>query len=156
MVALHPEGVDRNAPGWLLVASIFASPSTRRAWIEIPRHDTCARPYNGGSPSTRRAWIEMMYIVSTAEEEIKVALHPEGVDRNPSSISVLTIQWMSPSTRRAWIEIPCRPAPFGNISAVALHPEGVDRNAALLHRQRVKCVALHPEGVDRNRIDISF
>ena len=34
-----------------------------------------------------------------------VALHPEGVDRNPRSSSATTSSVRSPSTRRAWIEI---------------------------------------------------
>ena len=57
LVALHPEGVDRN---YVVVAGVFKralSPSTRRAWIEIA--------YAGGH------WLPRV-----------VALHPEGVDRN--------------------------------------------------------------------------
>ena len=57
-VALHPEGVDRNTGNWEQAWSGVQSPSTRRAWIEI----VSRRPYG------RRCWI--------------VALHPEGVDRN--------------------------------------------------------------------------
>ena len=98
------------------------SPSTRRAWIEIPtpapfgpRYEVALHPegvdrniiYNlvgfklRGSPSTRRAWIEIFY--------------------KKIFIYLLT----SPSTRRAWIEI------SGSIldvygGEVALHPEGVD------------------------------
>ena len=34
-VALHPEGVDRNSYGATLENGMVASPSTRRAWIEI-------------------------------------------------------------------------------------------------------------------------
>ena len=34
-----------------------------------------------------------------------VALHPEGVDRNPSAGDNTIICYGSPSTRRAWIEI---------------------------------------------------
>ena len=55
------------------------------------------------SPSTRRAWIEITYLWHK-KEALKVALHPEGVDRNE-----LTMQY--PDT-----------------GVVALHPEGVDRN----------------------------
>ena len=56
------------------------------------------------SPSTRRAWIEIpashwLYV------QIRVALHPEGVDRNTKSIT-----------------------PWKICLIVALHPEGVDRN----------------------------
>ena len=35
-VALHPEGVDRNFASSISVATRKMSPSTRRAWIEIP------------------------------------------------------------------------------------------------------------------------
>ena len=35
VVALHPEGVDRNFGKHLTVAGAQPSPSTRRAWIEI-------------------------------------------------------------------------------------------------------------------------
>ena len=56
-VALHPEGVDRNRL-WPIRASVMsASPSTRRAWIEIKGIDL-------------------------SEHQGSVALHPEGVDRN--------------------------------------------------------------------------
>ena len=34
-VALHPEGVDRNNNAEVTTVMDFASPSTRRAWIEI-------------------------------------------------------------------------------------------------------------------------
>ena len=57
LVALHPEGVDRNH-----FARGFAT--TR-----------------SGSPSTRRAWIEIVPVPKTGIS-ISVALHPEGVDRN--------------------------------------------------------------------------
>ena len=56
-VALLAEGVDRNSvtvPIWL----ICASPSSRRAWIEIllPRLIPAGTE---ASPSSRRAWIEI-------------------------------------------------------------------------------------------------
>ena len=55
-----------------------------------------------------------------------VALHPEGVDRNPSTATEFKTQ------------------------GVALHPEGVDRNTFWTDKSTVASVALHPEGVDRN------
>ena len=78
------------------------------------------------SPSTRRAWIEIIrWMVILAIS--RVALHPEGVDRNCSAnVFVLS------------------KAP------VALHPEGVDRNDDPDAKLRRFAVALHPEGVDRN------
>ena len=87
----------------------------------------------------------------------KVALHPEGVDRNWVNTRVLLQVNRSPSTRRAWIEIIC-PKPNCSVISVALHPEGVDRNPRLLALPPAAPVALHPEGVDRNnmaKIDIS-
>ena len=57
-VALHPEGVDRNSRKAADEAARKASPSTRRAWIEICK-------------------MEMLETLSHM-----VALHPEGVDRN--------------------------------------------------------------------------
>ena len=57
MVALHPEGVDRNFILLRRVGVVLWSPSTRRAWIEI-----CS--------------------TSGANRRQQVALHPEGVDRN--------------------------------------------------------------------------
>ena len=35
-VALHPEGVDRNALQCIVLRLRDLSPSTRRAWIEMP------------------------------------------------------------------------------------------------------------------------
>ena len=57
-----------------------------------------------------------------------VALHPEGVDRNPFNLHSVTVQGMSPSTRRAWIEMRMPGVVRGEHKQVALHPEGVDRN----------------------------
>ena len=78
------------------------------------------------SPSTRRAWIEITIQLARLMS-LSVALHPEGVDRNP-------------------------PAALHDIEVrVALHPEGVDRNRWMDPCNRIDLrVALHPEGVDRN------
>ena len=146
-VALHPEGVDRNDALRHVAVRAKTSPSTRRAWIEIRRcflHSAiiCV------SPSTRRAWIEIFAPGAQAIRP-KVALHPEGVDRNMSPLSGVavtpvalhpegvdrnfaTINYFfyllgSPSTRRAWIEMDCIREVMDAIG-VALHPEGVDRN----------------------------
>ena len=101
-VALHPEGVDRNSitsP----VSSLTRSPSTRRAWIEIGGlYGTFAALW---SPSTRRAWIEIRNVLRKSSA-CRVALHPEGVDRNRAC-----------------------PRMIPTASGVALHPEGVDRNS---------------------------
>ena len=57
-VALHPEGVDRNTDVCEGAPTLYASPSTRRAWIEIDRLDM-SKLSRYASPSTRRAWIEI-------------------------------------------------------------------------------------------------
>ena len=81
--------------------------------------------------------------------DLRVALHPEGVDRNFHGIQCFLIELWSPSTRRAWIEIGFSD-PFSDAVPVALHPEGVDRNKTTWCLTLWKHVALHPEGVDRN------
>ena len=57
------------------------------------------------SPSTRRAWIEINNGYEGDLEMARVALHPEGVDRNSIYEVLPAILELSPSTRRAWIEI---------------------------------------------------
>ena len=81
IVALHPEGVDRNYPTPPPMKDDATSPSTRRAWIEIKAHPT--------KPAAA----------------FDVALHPEGVDRKGKEQRKRLYDFLSPSTRRAWIEI---------------------------------------------------
>ena len=57
LVALLAEGVDRNVDGRQQLVTSVKSPSSRRAWIEIPN-------------------------VPTADDTEQVALLAEGVDRN--------------------------------------------------------------------------
>ena len=73
IVALHPEGVDRNA---------FVA--------DLPRRKV-------GSPSIRRAWIEIWETYWQTEQGW-VTLHPEGVDRNMKQILWLRPSGVSPST----------------------------------------------------------
>ena len=58
IVALHPEGVDRNWSALAVAAGNTLSPSTRRAWIEITGRKLIVEVV-AASPSTRRAWIEI-------------------------------------------------------------------------------------------------
>ena len=100
------------------------------------------------SPSSRRAWIE---IGTTWKRTVPyyVALLAEGVDRNNGSSELLAIKVKSPSSRRAWIEIgrwTGRPGGW----KVALLAEGVDRNVHHLGKPSEVEVALLAEGVDRN------
>ena len=81
-VALLAEGVDRNSYLSRWLGADRASPSSRRAWIEI----------NSRSLRSRSS---------------SVALLAEGVDRNPSGRSAHALHRASPSSRRAWIEMQC-------------------------------------------------
>ena len=87
------------------------------------------------SPSSRRAWIEIFTLLRLFIAFF-VALLAEGVDRNIGLQCVLRKTVMSPSSRRAWIEmglVAC--ALF--MGRVALLAEGVDRNFAGGHTVRV-------------------
>ena len=57
-VALLAEGVDRNQLAGPQIPSTARSPSSRRAWIEIPVGAGASAA--GSSPSSRRAWIEIL------------------------------------------------------------------------------------------------
>ena len=56
-VALLAEGVDRNDNCVMGYITIFASPSSRRAWIEMLSEYAVSGMTM--SPSSRRAWIEI-------------------------------------------------------------------------------------------------
>ena len=123
-VALHPEGVDRNMYRFFMVKRLLSSPSTRRAWIEIQ--------LSTGLPQKQKValhpeGVDRNQKSRSATTQTQVALHPEGVDRNYALFKEDT-SWQK----------------------VALHPEGVDRNCETSNRCRQLLVALHPEGVDRN------
>ena len=103
------------------------------------------------SPSSRRAWIEIV-CGQVLDNYNCVALLAEGVDRNAQNMRAVTACRWSPSSRRAWIEITfarCRCPLGGSPSSrrawieictdaqtavqrpVALLAEGVDRNITL-------------------------
>ena len=79
-VALLAEGVDRNDNCVMGYITIFTSPSSRRAWIEISALYLVLIS-SSRSPSSRRAWIEMALNFASSGME-PVALLAEGVDRN--------------------------------------------------------------------------
>ena len=58
---------------------LHPSPSSRRAWIEITR--TVGGMPTRRSPSSRRAWIEIR-MMGWLKSKLRVALLAEGVDRN--------------------------------------------------------------------------
>ena len=102
-VALLAEGVDRNLDDPHGLNKKTRSPSSRRAWIEIP-----ARP---PAKSTTRAVALLAegvdrnsnghYTIAAAD----VALLAEGVDRNLTLEAIVILNLGSPSSRRVWIEI---------------------------------------------------
>ena len=51
--------MDRNYSFHDALTNGYRSPSSRRAWIEIPKKDEATEA--AMSPSSRRAWIEMFY-----------------------------------------------------------------------------------------------
>ena len=56
-VALLAEGVDRNGKKFGFALDVLTSPSSRRAWIEIPHNPT--ENAITQSPSSRRAQVEI-------------------------------------------------------------------------------------------------
>ena len=149
-VALLAEGVDRNDYVICWKTDRIASPSSRRAWIEIDKWDCVTS--GGRSPSSRRAWIEIPLCENRSKIPAPVALLAEGVDRNlltlwsPFTSRVVAllaegvdrnmrpqqeeiVTFASPSSRRAWIEIPYRVMQGEKARSVALLAEGVDRNS---------------------------
>ena len=102
-VALLAEGVDRNKLSLIMNMIDNLSPSSRRAWIEIPRPARRSR-MDSTSPSSRRAWIEIGTL-NFRTSFWSVALLAEGVDRNTFCPPLFLLLRLSPSSRRAWIEI---------------------------------------------------
>ena len=102
-VALLAEGVDRNYEGLPDCTRRKRSPSSRRAWIEMPSNPYGMRTF-ARSPSSRRAWIEISAL-SGGAYTTHVALLAEGVDRNQQSDDDPLQSVQSPSSRRAWIEM---------------------------------------------------
>ena len=104
------------------------SPSSRRAWIEIPFRSQRA-------PSARVALLAEG-VDRNAHKALEVlpddtvALLAEGVDRNELAPPLAATDKASPSSRRAWIEIKS-PVRSSNFASVALLAEGVDRNTVL-------------------------
>ena len=83
MVALHPEGVDRNLSedGVYNLVAVALHPEG----VDRNRRSDAKYSWTLESPSTRRAWIEIQLSTGLPQKQ-KVALHPEGVDRNTLSL----------------------------------------------------------------------
>ena len=126
IVALLAEGVDRNLQMLFIQKTKKESPSSRRAWIEIPNGKT--------------KWRSAI-----------VALLAEGVDRNKAKSDKTFFQKPSPSSRRAWIEIETRtwtirPSTSPSSRRAWIEMKKQRRTSAMAF------VALLAEGVDRNRL----
>ena len=85
---------------------------------------------HAASPSSRRAWIEIIDITNQ-DGGADVALLAEGVDRNMDYLDEVLGDGASPSSRRAWIEILLFRI-LKLVRMVALLAEGVDRNKLAL------------------------
>ena len=123
------------------------SPSSRRAWVEIPV-DLCAALGAVVALLTEgvgRNWTDINDATGTF-----VALLTEGVGRNRPSPHIWLTSRPSPSSRRAWVEMPMRLYKPGR-SSVALLTEGVGRNLCVAGKDpQAGRVALLTEGVGRN------
>ena len=102
LVALHPEGVDRNQSAPNSASRRPWSPSTRRAWIEISQKSVDRAL---STVALHPEGVDRNKALDLACQRSLVALHPEGVDRNLSLYRYPDTWYVSPSTRRAWIEI---------------------------------------------------
>ena len=134
----------------MISAGRVLSPSSQRAWIEIP------------STSRRSCSSIVALLAEGVDRNVKirqvsnpatpaVALLAEGVDRNRSIWEATDCLSTSPSSRRAWIEIGKAGRNLSR-AAVALLAEGVDRNHTVCLWRCFRGVALLAEGVDRNMI----
>ena len=81
-VALLAEGVDRNQTGFRASGSAHASPSSRRAWIEMSGNWVCSF-----SPAVAllAEGVDRNTTSPLVLDTMMVALLAEGVDRNASS-----------------------------------------------------------------------
>ena len=102
-VALLAEGVDRNGLGHVVKPSVYPSPSSRRAWIEIT--PLCCS-FATLAVALLAEGVDRNCYDRVAGISAPVALLAEGVDRNASTDAGRKNNNASPSSRRAWIEIP--------------------------------------------------
>ena len=112
-VALHPEGVDRNA-----ICAYFAV-----------RFNVALHPEGVDRNKKKRR----------KRDQEGVALHPEGVDRNNWSAELIEIAYPVALHPEGVDRNPPRTARRGRLSKVALHPEGVDRNYRTQTHSRSSC-----------------
>ena len=101
MVALHPEGVDRNAEKMPVIQEQIVA-------LHPEGVDRNLMPLRLQMSATRVALhpegVDRNHSAPSSLNRYHVALHPEGVDRNHNVVSWDITTIGSPSTRRAWIE----------------------------------------------------
>ena len=125
-VALLTEGVDRNKIEFDVSMVCIASPSSRRAWIEIPGYQSVIHLFPPVALLTEGVDRNLL-LFWIIDHRATVALLTEGVDRNRAVPTVSVLPITSPSSRRAWIEITTWEVAT-KAFVVALLTEGVDRN----------------------------
>ena len=106
------------------------------------------------SPSSRRAWIEIPRKISISTSTC-VALLAEGVDRNTVVDNRCAAQKPSPSSRRAWIEMNRRWQRSSGPASPSSRRAWIEIDCGLCAATRGQ-VALLAEGVDRNQIGVDF
>ena len=102
IVALCEEGVDRNLGQLGVYAPRPASPSAKRAWIEIRASPTSR---SSSYVALCEEGVDRNVTQSGLRPSGCVALCEEGVDRNARLWSKPRLVLSSPSAKRAWIEI---------------------------------------------------
>ena len=108
----------------------MGSPSSRRAWIEIP---AAWRQRSAWSVALLAEGVDRNTKGTVIITSLKVALLAEGVDRNNQVPRLDITRSRSPSSRRAWIEM-FLAVPLLECWCVALLAEGVDRNTPTSRR----------------------
>ena len=104
--------------------AVTASPSSRRAWIEI---ETLCIQKRRTKVALLAEGVDRNAKNGNQVDVQHVALLAEGVDRNGKKVGFALDVLTSPSSRRAWIEIPHNPTGKRH-HAVALLAEGAGRN----------------------------
>ena len=89
-VALLAEGVGRNVRGHIRGGRSHPSPSSRRAWVEMPVKLACSATI---SVALLAEGVGRNQKHRAAEDDKWVALLAEGVDKNRESLAPSGISW---------------------------------------------------------------
>ena len=147
LVALLAEGVGRNTYLGICIQGALASPSSRRAWVEMVSRAICGWNWTVALLAEGVGRNTGVHLLRWRDV---VALLAEGVGRNGLGAQIHHHKAMSPSSRRAWVEI-FRLLVHITPPDVALLAEGVGRNQLFADPSASTLqVALLAEGVGRN------